>query len=142
MKKIIAFLFTLFFLTNLQGQKDSTKYKLKIKYNKKSNSKKVVPKSDSINIVFLYSYAKDIVKFKTSKFEFVTDTLIVDEYYGIAGNLKISKNHLKKRLKIYFNNYYIGALKVNRRYSSAHLEYNNETNIFTWRYHKYKFAFI
>src|SRR5690606_5308177 len=129
-------------LANLYGQDSSSTYKLKIKYNEKSNSKRIGPKSDSINIVFLYDYAGDIVRFNTQGYEFVSDTLRADILYGIGGNIKIPKRFLQKPLKIYFNDLYIGSLKVNKHYSSAHLEYNKENRVFTWRYHKYWFTFL
>ena len=142
MTKAIIFLWTFIFLTTSYGQDISSKYKLNIKFNKKSASKKIVPHSDSLNIVFLYNYAGDIVRFKTRDVEVVSDTLRADEFYGIGGSLKIAKSILKSRVKIYFNNQYIGSIKVNKHYSSVHLEYNRKNRIFTWRYHKYKFGFI
>jgi hypothetical protein len=142
MKKIFIFLLAFIVLGNLYGQDNPPIYQLNIKYNKKSNSKKIVPKSDSIKIIFLYSYSGDIVRFKTEEYEFISDTLTADNLYGIGGHLKIPKRFLGKSLKIYFNDRYVGSLKVNTHYSSAHLEYNSETRIFTWRYHKYRFIFI
>lgn len=142
MTKAIILSLALLVLTTCHGQDISSGYKLQVKYNKKSASQKIVPKSDSLNILFLYNYAGDIVRFKTRDIEIVSDTLYADEFYGIGGSLKIAKNSLKGSVKIYFNNQYIGSIKVNKHYSSAHLEYNRKTGMFTWRYHKYKFVFI
>ena len=80
--------------------------------------------------------------FKTREHEFVSDTLHADDLYGIGGSLKIAKSFLKNSLKVYFNEQYVGELKVDRHYSLAHLEYNKGNRVFTWCYHKYRFALI
>lgn len=141
MAKTAFFLLIFLIEANLYGQDSATAYQLKIEYNKKRASKRV-PKSDSINIVFLYGYRADIVSLKTMEYEFVSDTLSADDLYGIGGSLKVPKRLLTERLKVYFNGLYVGALKVNKRYSLVHLEHDEGTRLFTWRYHKYRFLFL
>jgi hypothetical protein len=141
-RRIILFLFTFSVIDICYGQNSASTYKLVVRYNKKSVANRNVLESDSMNITFLYGYERDIICFKTRQHAFYSDTLNADNLYGIGGHTKIAKSSLKGLIEIYLNGQYIGSLRINKRYSLVHLEFDRESKVFTWRYHKYKFFFI
>jgi hypothetical protein len=118
------------------------RYIFKIEYEKKQNGRKILSKRDSLYINFDYGYQNDIVVIKARKQIFKSDTLTADKFYGYAGQLRIAKKDLRKKIDIYFNGIFLKRIKVNQRFSSVHLEFNREEMIFTWRYLFYKFSYL
>lgn len=140
--KICIVIPILCFAVCISSAQTTNKYTFTIAKEPKRNHGRLVHKRDSIHITFMYGYKNDIVSFHTKQKVFMSDTLLTDELYGIAGYMKIAKKDLKGDVLIYFNNDYIGKLILQKKFSSVHLEYNRTKNSFEWRYLRYRFVFL
>jgi hypothetical protein len=141
-RAVISFVLICSLGIGCSAQTTASAYTLLVKFDNRNPGRKKVPKNDSLRITFLYGYTNDVVAFKMNTKEFISDTLNADNLYGIGGSMLIPKNVLAERTDIYFNGVFIGSLRIKKKYSLAHLEYNKEKKIFTLRYHKYRFVFI
>jgi hypothetical protein len=138
-----SMIFVAFFMSvTARGQDSLQTFKLVVKYDNQGVTKRKVSPSDTLDITFLYNYTSDVVELVTKNGKFSSGTLNADNLYGIGGHMNIPKSSLHGNVQILFNGQYAGSLKINRRYSLVHLEFNREARTFTWRYHKYRFSFL
>jgi hypothetical protein len=142
---IKIFILLLFSITTQQvcAQTDkSSSFTFRTEIEKKIKNKKQIPRRDSLYINFDYGYKDDIIRIKTGDKIFVSDTLNADSFYGFGGKMRIAKADLHKYIDIFFNDTFLKRIKLKPRFSSVHLEFSREEKEFTWRYLRYRFAYL
>jgi hypothetical protein len=68
--------------------------------------------------------------------------LNADNVFGSAGFMTIPKNFLKGKSKIYFNQTLIAEIRIKRKYSSVHLQYDHDNKSFVWKYNRFRFVYL
>jgi hypothetical protein len=127
---------------SLSAQPVSNNYTFKIDHFAKRKSSIRLRYSDSLWINFDYDYLNDSITIENSARIFKSKVLNANNVFGSAGFMAVPKKYLKGVSKIYFNRTLIAVIRIKRKYSSVHLVFNREDKLFTWRYNKYRFAYL
>jgi hypothetical protein len=128
------------FIVNFVPGQQTGKTKLKVYVEKNPVGHAQLPYSDTLTIQFDGGFKNDAVKIKTGDKCFITDTLSTDGSIGYAGKLKIPKAKGSMKIMVYLNDQYIGKLKVNKKFSEAHI--NLGIDRLTWTFIYYFFIYL